>query len=766
MTLTYTPESLRTHAPQAFTAGSSGIAGATIYNNIAELDTLDTSIYASGPILKDRLFFFGLYNARSAKEYQPMVSNGLSGDNLYTGVQTYTKSTSPRWLAKFDLNITDTQRLEATLFSDKSDTAQHFFNRDVRTGISAEGLGYDEKAGGLNQIYKYTGAFTDWFTLSAMYGEQKSSQEDAGALVGVPRVRDVRTPGTTIYMTAANTYQLLQPVGEDVRKTYRVDADFYARFLGDHHFRIGFDKEKLHSEDLHLYNGGYRLDIRNGSPAAGLPVQVYGVRTVLGSGGGFDAEQTAFYVQDSWDVNERLTIQAGLRNDQYDYKNRAGESYISMDNQWAPRLGFAWDPRGEGRDKVYGSFGRYYLPIATNTSIRAVSGEDYHQEFRTASVNPDGSIVIDAQGIPVLGDRIIPDAVFALPIAPNAGEIAAGNIKPMFEEEFILGYERQFADGMLDGWRAGVRFMHRNLKSTIEDTDVGRGGVLTRYCARTQDAHCTTTGGDDGDLTSNDLFTGAYILLNPGRSAEMMLDLENGPGGPNLRPVTLTAEDLQLPKAKRKYQALEFTFERPFDGRWSLQGSYVLARSKGNYEGAVKSDIGQTDTSITQDFDAYFLADGAYGYLPNDHRHTFKLFGAYQITEQLRFGANFYAQSGRAYGCIGYDENDPSAGGQPSSWHCIRGGQSVSTPRASQGRTGWVTNTDINFTYDVVPYREGFGAVSAAVDVFNLFNERNVTRVVEQGEVTDVIGTPNPAWGMRRSFQSPRSVRFTLRYNF
>jgi len=32
---------------------------------------------------------------------------------------------------------------------------------------------------GLNQIYKYTGAFADWFTLSAMYGEQKSSQEDS-----------------------------------------------------------------------------------------------------------------------------------------------------------------------------------------------------------------------------------------------------------------------------------------------------------------------------------------------------------------------------------------------------------------------------------------------------------------------------------------------------------------------------------------------------------------------------------------------------------
>jgi hypothetical protein len=300
--------------------------------------------------------------------------------------------------------------------------------------------------------------------------------------------------------------------------------------------------------------------------------------------------------------------------------------------------------------------------------------------------------------------------------------------------------------------------VHRDLRSTIEDTDLGRGGVITRYCARTHDVNCAAD--------SNDLFTGAYILLNPGHRADLMLDLGAGPGGPNLKPVALTAEDLKLPKAKRKYDALELTFERPFDGKWSLQGSYVLARSKGNYEGAVKSDVGQTDTSITQDFDAWFLSNGAYGYLPNDHRHTLKLFGFYQVTDQLRVGANFYAQSGRPYGCIGYDPDDPAAGNTPSSFRCIRDGQSVATPRGSEGRTGWVTNTDLSLSYDVVPEKEGFGAVTAVVDVFNVFNEHNVTRVVEQGEAGGLPGTIVPTFGNARSYQAPRSVRVSLRYAF
>ena len=48
----------------------------------------------------------------------------------------------------------------------------------------------------------------------------------------------------------------------------------------------------------------------------------------------------------------------------------------------------------------------------------------------------------------------------------------------------------------------------------------------------------------------------------------------------------------------------------------------------GNTEGGVKSDIGQDDTNVTQDFDYKELAVDSYGYLPNDRRHSLKLFGS------------------------------------------------------------------------------------------------------------------------------------------
>src|SRR5690606_7930803 len=103
---------------------------------------------------------------------------------------------------------------------------------------------------------------------------------------------------------------------------------------------------------------------------------------------------------------------------------------------------------------------------------------------------------------------------------------------------------------------------------------------------------------------------------------------------------------------------------KAWDEKWSMNASYTWSKSYGNTEGLVKSDIGQDDAGITQDFDFPELMDGAYGSLPNDRRHTFKAYGAYALTEDLTIGANFLLQSGRpttAFG-IGHPNGRPSYG--------------------------------------------------------------------------------------------------------
>ena len=93
-----------------------------------------------------------------------------------------------------------------------------------------------------------------------------------------------------------------------------------------------------------------------------------------------------------------------------------------------------------------------------------------------------------------------------------------------------------------------------------------------------------------------------------------------------------------------------------WDGSWDkffFQASWTIAKNKGNTEGGVKSDIGQADTSVTQDFDYKELMVDSYGYLPNDRRHSLKVFGNYEFTDEWSVGANLLVQSGRPKNCLG-----------------------------------------------------------------------------------------------------------------
>jgi hypothetical protein len=130
-----------------------------------------------------------------------------------------------------------------------------------------------------------------------------------------------------------------------------------------------------------------------------------------------------FYVQDDWKVNNRLTLNLGLR---YDYNTvwatgaNQGQNfdvatqsllplnqaaYNAPKGDWAPRVGFAWDPNGKGKTVIHGYGGLFYNPMhfnfATTTNVPALASYNVNV-FQAIFANPPFSIDYPSPNPPLL----------------------------------------------------------------------------------------------------------------------------------------------------------------------------------------------------------------------------------------------------------------------------------------------------------------------------------------------------------------------------
>ena len=580
-------------------------ADGTLYdkNRNNEQTSFTTDLYLSGPIIKDRLFFYALYEPQDTQSEfnstgSPTIWNEQEiTDDFYGGNLTW--------------NLNDNHSVSYTAFTDERTIFTEQFDFDVANNQKGAFVGTSTNIkGGDNQIFNYKGNFGDNFVVSAMYGKNEYSLEqfssndsDCPSIVDNRDSATVFQPGCYVSFTVEG--------GGDEREAYRVDLEWY---VGDHTIRAGFDREDNFSIGASFYSGTnlnagetggayYYYDSHDvGSQLANGAImpdvngdgsRVDSVRLrYFENGGSFDTIQQAWYIEDRWDVNDSFAISAGIRNETFENLNPAGDAFIDITDQWAPRIALEWTPGGRGDQVVTLNWGRYHLPIAANTNVRLSGAEtDYRRYFVDDGCRDPVTFapcVIDANAVPngmELGALIFTSDGSV----PDTSAVLDKNLDPMFQDEWILQYEREINDS----WTAGVRYINRELSSTIDDILVDFG--LEAMAAR---------GEFDGPIGSaNDCH---YVLTNPGQDLTTNCEVWVIPGdttsGTMLQETTISAADLGFPKAERTYEAWELTVEGQL-ANWSIQGSYTLSKNEGNTEGYVKSDIGQDDAGITQDFD-------------------------------------------------------------------------------------------------------------------------------------------------------------------
>ena len=171
--------------------------------------------------------------------------------------------------------------------------------------------------------------------------------------------------------------------------------------------------------------------------------------------------QLGAYLQDNWRVNENFTLNLGLRYD-VDFKpetlnvvNNAPPwdfetAVLSDNNNFAPRLGIAWDPRGDGRQVVRAGYGifhsNFFQAVAFVSQVlsgqitqvfaaisdpfgQGVTSKDVWNEFQRTGV-------LDESTLGAVGLRPGTTPGIILP--------AAGDTVNAYSQQASLGYERQW----------------------------------------------------------------------------------------------------------------------------------------------------------------------------------------------------------------------------------------------------------------------------------------------------------------------------------
>lgn len=419
-------------------------------------------------------------------------------------------------------------------------------------------------------------------------------------------------------------------------------ATFVTPGLGHHVVKAGAEVEYMDFHSKRSYPGGSLYQERaNGTqvsdfrryggltaPDEFYPINVLSYKTQTISVGAF--------VQDSWSIMDRVTLNAGFRFDSQTMYSDQGIG-LKLPNQWSPRIGLIFDPTQKGAAKLFANYAIYYQTIPLNLVDRAGSGEPQVRGRRSlANCDP-----LNTPDYPASCDKAenLVTVTANGPSDPNqkwtylsTGRLAVDpDIKPQSSTEFTTGGEYE----IIPGGRLGVTYIRRWMNNIVEDMSRDEGST--------------------------------FFLGNPGSGI---------------------ASD--FPEAERTYDAGIISFTKTFADSWLMQASYTLSQLKGNWEGLFRAQTGQLDPGTNSDFDIRSLTLNRYGYLAGDRRHELKLFGAYDLplaqNHHLNVGTSYRARSGAPTNFLGT--------------HALYGnGEVFLLPRGEGERMPWVHNLDLHVGY-------------------------------------------------------------------
>jgi hypothetical protein len=726
--------------PGSFEAGRKLVETTNGTVNTTDMEQADGGVTVGAPILRNHLFAFGAFDPQ--QERRTFVAppgfplESLGGVDRDRRVVNYA--------AKGTWQVTPEHRFDASFFGDPAHGANGPQRSTSLLRPTTSGFSELNKYGGNNQTLHYSGVIGPKFLIDASMGHSVNQIEEVPSentwfVTDRTVVPNVNSGGIGFY-EAGNMSRSWQ---------YLAKATNIFGGAGQHQLSYGLDYEHLNYDQLNQRTGPVFTTPVGDTTATGAEIQIlpdpvfgsiYRVsRANLNAARSTSQNYAAFFVEDSWQIGNRLTVRPGLR---YEQEKLAGTIVkdLKLDNNWAPRIGATWDVAGDGRTKVFGSYGRYYARVPNDLAARALSSD--------ASITAD---YFDSQLT-----QPIPNGVLAGPAGLQTGThytlLGGGadtidpNVKLSYSNEYIAGVEHDLFRNLI----VSARYIHRNIGRVLEDvqpfpivaTDLGIPGAATAD----------------------------YTLTNPGPDTSVLGDL----GASFETPTHI-------------YNAVEITADRRLSNNWSLLGSYRWSRLRGTYEGFYRDDNGQSDPGITSlyDFptndrsyttigvpqfgysgDVRFLGALGEGPLPLDRPHQVKLYGSYQLHLGLTLAGGLNIGSGKPLTAFAASPVYQNGGEIPLTPR----GDGLETSDGFRTRTPWTTTVDGHAQYNLKlgSHRD----IVLVADMFNLFNRQTVTDYDNYFEST--FGSLNPDFGQAgassvvggQQLLAPRQIRIGARLEF
>jgi len=484
-----------------------------------------------------------------------------------------------------------------------------------------------------------------------------------------------------------------------------------------------------------------------------------------GTIGKVNSNNYSFWLQDSWTVNSKLTINAGVRaeNETIPSFKKAADAItikFGFKDKIAPRFGFAYDVKGDGKWKAYGSYGHFF-DITKLELPRGSFGGDHWVNYYWTLDTYDFASIQCGEGTSGCPGTYISQVdyrrssnQFDPVLSKYFGRDMTGvdpNMKPVQGRELTAGIDHELNPTM----SVKLRYVHKWLIRTIEDLG-------------------TFINGEE-----------VYLIGNPGENF-----------GKTMEPVF---PDFPTPRAQRKYDSVELRLTKRFSNRWAGDVSYLWSRLHGNYSGLASADEGnrstggRTSPNVNRYFDYTIQnydknAKSVIGPLPTDHPHTVKVSGSYDFPWGTQVGAFFNVMSGTPISTVvrfsGYPvfvNGRGDLGRSPMFSQLDL--QAVQEFNVGRFRLAVMANIDNLFDqdqwtnyyspnlYGPQPYRESMTLTMPPVKgnmttVARLYQPYNVAEIAAWKRSTGATLRDNPLFTTPGYFQDRRQIRLSAKITF